>query len=100
MNNTILNADPRFLEKADLTDVISTRLYPGDDLFEMINKTVKDRVQSSASARWKGAKMAIEEIDKAGGIKLCGNKMMIEGVFRDEETKPQVTIGRLKEMVV
>jgi len=46
-----------------------------------------------------GAKMAIEEINKAGGIKLGGKMMMIEGVLRDDETKPQVAIGRLKEMV-
>jgi len=43
MKETITNGDPRFLEKVDLTDVIFTRFHPGDDLFEMINKTVKDQ---------------------------------------------------------
>jgi len=46
-----------------------------------------------------GAKMAIEDINKAGGVKLGGKKAKIEGIFRDDETKPQVAIGRLKEMM-
>ncbi len=46
-----------------------------------------------------GAKMAIDEINKTGGVTIGGKKMMIEGVFRDDETNPQVAVGRFKEIV-
>jgi predicted DNA-binding protein with PD1-like motif len=37
------NADPRFIEKIDLSEVILTRFHPGDDLFQTLVKTVKDQ---------------------------------------------------------
>jgi branched-chain amino acid transport system substrate-binding protein len=46
-----------------------------------------------------GAKMAIEEINKAGGVTIGGKKMKLEGIFRDDETNPQVAVGRFKEIV-
>lgn len=45
-----------------------------------------------------GAKLAINEINAAGGVKLDGKMVKLEGVFRDDETNPQVAIRRLKEM--
>ncbi len=36
-------ADPRFVENVDLANVILTRFHPGDDLFEMLIKTVRDQ---------------------------------------------------------
>lgn len=39
----IPKADPRFVEKVDLSEVILTRFHPGDDLFQMLIKTVKDQ---------------------------------------------------------
>ena len=46
-----------------------------------------------------GAKLAIKDINDAGGVDVGGKKMLIEAIFRDDETKPEVAIGRLKEMV-
>ncbi len=46
-----------------------------------------------------GAKMAIKDINAAGGLKMGDKTVMLEGVFRDDETKPAVAIGRMKEMV-
>ncbi|MBI5029498.1 MAG: DNA-binding protein [Chloroflexi bacterium] len=43
MSSNIPQADPRFVEQVDLSDVILTRFQPGDDLFQMLTKTVKDR---------------------------------------------------------
>jgi len=42
MSTETQKADPRFLEKVDLKEVIFTRFHPGDDLFEMLIKTVRD----------------------------------------------------------
>jgi branched-chain amino acid transport system substrate-binding protein len=46
-----------------------------------------------------GGKMAIEEINAAGGINIGGKQFKLEAVARDDETKPDVAIGRFKEMV-
>jgi uncharacterized protein len=36
-------ADPRFIEKVDLSEVILTRFHPGDDLFPTLIKTVQEQ---------------------------------------------------------
>lgn len=46
-----------------------------------------------------GAKMAVEEINGVGGVKVGGKKMKLEGIYRDDETKPEVAVRHLKEMV-
>lgn len=38
-----LSPDPRFVEKVDLSEVILTRFHPGDDLFEMLVKSVREQ---------------------------------------------------------
>ena len=43
MSDTIPQADPRFFENVDLSEVILTRFHPGDDLFQAIVKTVRDQ---------------------------------------------------------
>ena len=45
-----------------------------------------------------GAKLAVKDVNDAGGVTIGGKKMMLEGVYRDDETNPQVAIRRLKEM--
>ena len=45
-----------------------------------------------------GAKLAIKDLNDRGGITLGGKKVKVEGIFRDDETKPQVAIQRLYEM--
>jgi branched-chain amino acid transport system substrate-binding protein len=45
-----------------------------------------------------GAKLAVKEVNDAGGVTIGGKKMMLEGIYRDDETNPQVAIRRLKEM--
>jgi branched-chain amino acid transport system substrate-binding protein len=46
-----------------------------------------------------GAKLAIKEANDAGGIAVGGKKYKIEVVERDDETKPDVAIRRVTEMV-
>jgi branched-chain amino acid transport system substrate-binding protein len=45
------------------------------------------------------AKLAIEEINGAGGVKIGKNMMKMEGLFRDDETKPEVAVREVKDMV-
>lgn len=46
-----------------------------------------------------GAKLAVKEINEAGGVKLGDKKIPLEIVVRDDETKPDVALRRLREMV-
>src|SRR4030067_3008662 len=46
-----------------------------------------------------GGKMAVEEINAAGGVNIGGKQFKLEAIARDDETKPDVAIGRFKEMV-
>ncbi|MBI4966270.1 MAG: ABC transporter substrate-binding protein [Desulfomonile tiedjei] len=45
-----------------------------------------------------GAKMAIDEINAAGGVKVGGQRFLIRAVVRDDETKGDVAVRRFKEM--
>ena len=46
-----------------------------------------------------GAKLAIDEINAAGGIDWGGTKVKVEYVVKDDETKPDVAIRRFRELV-
>ncbi len=46
-----------------------------------------------------GAKLALKDINAAGGVKLGGKKVPVEFVVRDDETKPDVAIRRFRELV-
>lgn len=45
-----------------------------------------------------GAKLAIKEINTAGGLKWGDSKVPIEYVVKDDETKPDVAIRRFREL--
>ena len=46
-----------------------------------------------------GAKLAIKEINAAGGIKMGNRKVPVEFVVRDDENKPDVAIRRYRELL-
>ncbi len=46
-----------------------------------------------------GAKLAIKEINAAGGIKMGNRKLPVEFVVRDDENKPDVAIRRYRELI-
>ena len=46
-----------------------------------------------------GAKLAIDEINAAGGLDWGGKKVKIAYVVKDDETKPDVAIRRFRELV-
>lgn len=46
-----------------------------------------------------GAKLAIDEINAAGGIDWGGEKVKVDYVVKDDETKPDVAIRRFRELV-
>jgi branched-chain amino acid transport system substrate-binding protein len=45
-----------------------------------------------------GAKMAIEEINEAGGVNFKGKKLPVVAVVKDDETKGDVAVRRFKEL--
>ncbi len=46
----------------------------------------------------KGAKLAIDEINAAGGVKLGGKRIPVVAVVKDDETKGDVAVRRFKEL--
>lgn len=46
-----------------------------------------------------GAKLAIKEINAAGGVKFGNKKVPIEALVKDDESKPDVAIRRFRELV-
>ena len=42
-------------------------------------------------------KLAVKEVNDKGGITVGGKKMKVEAVIRDDETKPDVAVRRLRE---
>jgi branched-chain amino acid transport system substrate-binding protein len=46
-----------------------------------------------------GAKLAIDEVNAAGGLDWGGKKVRVEYVVKDDETKPDIAIRRFRELV-
>ncbi|MGE5553086.1 MAG: ABC transporter substrate-binding protein [Betaproteobacteria bacterium] len=46
-----------------------------------------------------GAKLAIEEVNEAGGLNVGGKHVKIEFVVKDDESKPDVGIRRFRELI-
>jgi len=46
-----------------------------------------------------GSKLAAKDINEAGGVKIADKKVPLEIVQRDDETKPDVALRRLRELV-
>ena len=46
-----------------------------------------------------GAKLAIKEINDAGGVTIGGKKLKLEAIIRDDESKPDVAVRRYRELV-
>jgi len=46
-----------------------------------------------------GVKLAIKEVNDRGGVMLDGKRVKVEPVIRDDETKPDVAIRRMRELV-
>ncbi len=42
-------------------------------------------------------KLAVKEVNDKGGVTVGGKKMKVEAVIRDDETKPDVAVRRLRE---
>ena len=46
-----------------------------------------------------GSKLAVKDINEAGGVKMGDKKVPVEFVTRDDETKPDEALRRFRELV-
>jgi branched-chain amino acid transport system substrate-binding protein len=46
-----------------------------------------------------GVKLAIKQLNDAGGLSIGGKKLRVEAVIRDDESKPDVAVRRFRELV-
>jgi len=51
-----------------------------------------------AKVQLDGVNLAIKQVNDAGGLTVKGKKVKVEAVIRDDETKPDVGVRRLREM--
>ena len=51
-----------------------------------------------AKVQLDGVNLAVKQVNDAGGLTIKGKKVKVEPVIRDDETKPDVGVRRLREM--
>lgn len=76
----------------------SSAMAAGDTVKIGIMYSLTGPGSSIGTLQAEGAKLAVKDINDGGGITIGGKKIKVEGVFRDDETEPQVAIQRLHEM--
>ena len=54
---------------------------------------------SVAKVQLDGVNLAIKQINENGGLMMGGKRVQVEAVIRDDETKPDVGVRRVREMV-
>ena len=52
-----------------------------------------------AKVQLDGVNLAIKQVNEKGGVTVGGKKVMVEAVIRDDETKPDVGVRRVREFV-
>ncbi len=52
-----------------------------------------------AKVQLDGVKLAIKQVNEKGGVMLGGERVLVEPVIRDDETKPDVGVRRIREFV-
>jgi branched-chain amino acid transport system substrate-binding protein len=55
---------------------------------------------SLGTVQMDSAKLAIKDINDRGGVNIGGKKLKIEGIYHDDETKPDVAVRKVKSMIV
>jgi len=61
--------------------------------------SITGKGSSVAKVQIDGVKLAIKQINAAGGLDIGGKKVQVEPVIRDDETKPDVGVRRVREFV-
>ncbi|UCF92108.1 MAG: ABC transporter substrate-binding protein [Desulfobacterales bacterium] len=52
-----------------------------------------------AKVQLDGVNLAIKQVNEKGGLEMDGKKVEVEAVVRDDETKPDVAVRRLRELI-
>ena len=52
-----------------------------------------------AKVQLDGVNLAVKQVNEQGGLTMGGEKLMVEAVIRDDETKPDVGVRRVREFV-
>jgi hypothetical protein len=74
-------------------------LYAADDTVKIgVIYSITGAGSTVAKVQLDGINLAVKQVNDAGGITVKGKKVKVVPVIRDDETKPDVGVRRLREM--
>ncbi|MFH1243458.1 MAG: ABC transporter substrate-binding protein [Pseudomonadota bacterium] len=72
----------------------------GDDKIKVgVLYSITGKGSAVAKVQLDGANLAIKQVNEKGGLNMGGKKVKVEPVVRDDETKPDVGVRRIREFV-
>jgi branched-chain amino acid transport system substrate-binding protein len=77
----------------------STSLAASDKVTVGVIYSITGKGSTVAKVQLDGVNLAIKQVNEQGGLKMGGKKVKVEAVVRDDETKPDVGVRRIRELV-
>jgi branched-chain amino acid transport system substrate-binding protein len=78
----------------------ATSSLAGDDKIKVgVLYSITGKGSAVAKVQLDGANLAIKQVNEKGGLNMGGKKVKVEPVVRDDETKPDVGVRRIREFV-
>ena len=78
---------------------IGTAMAASDTAKVGVLYSITGKGSAVAKVQLDGVKLAIKQVNEKGGVMVEGKKVMVEPVIRDDETKPDVGVRRIRELV-
>ena len=77
----------------------STGALAADDIKVGVLYGITGKGSAVAKVQLDGVKLAIKQVNDNGGLMMGEKKVKVEPVIRDSETKPDVGVRRVRELV-
>ena len=77
----------------------STLLAAPDKLKVGVMYSITGKGSAVAKVQLDGVNLAIKQVNEKGGLMMGGKRVKVESVVRDDETKPDVGVRRLRELI-
>ena len=77
----------------------STALVAEDTIKVGVMYSITGKGSSVAKVQLDGVNLAIKQVNDKGGLMMDGKRVKVKAVVRDDETKPDVGVRRLREFV-
>ena len=82
-----------------LVVILSTSTWAADKVKVGVLFSITGKGSSVAKVQLDGVNLAIKQVNDKGGLMMKGKRVKVEPVVRDDETKPDVGVRRIREFV-